>query len=81
MIELVVIDRDGTLVDSEGRIVRPMTAPFAEQANETGVIPSPAIIVGDTEFDLEMAAAASILGDAVTYGAHSKSRLLDLGSL
>ena len=78
MIELVVIDRDGTLMDSEAVIVRPMTETFADQANEIGVIPSPAIIVGDTEFDLEMAAAASIPGAAVTYVAHSKSRLLDL---
>ena len=57
---------------------KPHPAMLLEILNETGVIPSRAIMVGDTKFDLEMAAAASILGAAVTYGAHPKSRLLNL---
>lgn len=63
-----------------GDETRPKTHPamLLEILNETGVIPSRAIMVGDTEFNLETAAAASILGAAVTYGAHPKSRLLGL---
>ena len=34
-----------------------------------------AIVVGDTEFDLEMASLAGVAGIGVTYGAHSQERL------
>ena len=40
--------------------------------------PTEALMVGDTEFDLLMAAAAHTHAGAATYGAHSRQRLLSL---
>lgn len=40
--------------------------------------PSAALMVGDTEFDLQMAAAAGVRAGAATYGAHPRERLLAL---
>jgi len=40
------------------------------------VQPHQTLMVGDTEFDLEMAAAAGVASVAVDYGAHEQSRLL-----
>ena len=42
-----------------------------------GVEPSDSIMVGDTEFDLEMANNASTQSVAVSYGVHSRDRLLN----
>jgi phosphoglycolate phosphatase len=78
VIELVVFDWDGTLMDSHARIVHAMTAAFSEQAIAA---PPPSAIRGIIGLDLhhlEMAAAAAVLGAAVSYGAHTRSRLLDL---
>lgn len=38
--------------------------------------PRQALMLGDTEFDLAMAAAAATFGGAVTFGAHDRARLL-----
>ena len=43
---------------------------------ELDVEPRQALMVGDTEFDLAMAAAARTHAAAVTYGAHSRASLL-----
>lgn len=40
--------------------------------------PAEALMVGDTEYDLMMAAAARTYAAAATYGAHSRQRLLGL---
>ena len=41
-----------------------------------GIRPNEAVMVGDTEFDLEMARRAGVDGVGVTWGAHERSRLL-----
>ncbi|MDG0968824.1 MAG: HAD-IA family hydrolase [Porticoccaceae bacterium] len=43
--------------------------------SELSVAPTDAIMVGDTEFDLEMARGAGIRSIGLTYGAHSLKRL------
>ena len=48
-----------------------------EILNETGMRPEQAIMVGDTTFDLDMAAAARVDGLGLTQGAHSKEKLLE----
>lgn len=47
----------------------------------TGITPDRALMVGDTTYDLEMAAAAKMGGLAVSYGAHARERLLALAPL
>lgn len=42
----------------------------------TGVAPERAVMVGDTTYDLQMAASAPMAGVAVSYGAHERERLL-----
>jgi phosphoglycolate phosphatase len=42
---------------------------------ELDVLPSGAVMIGDTEFDMAMAKAASVSRIAVTYGAHEVERL------
>lgn len=44
--------------------------------DHTGVPVERAIMIGDTTYDLQMAAAAAMGGIAVTYGAHERERLL-----
>ena len=41
----------------------------------TGVEPDNAVMVGDTEFDMEMARRANVDPVAVTYGVHDHRRL------
>ena len=48
---------------------------------ETGVSPNQTLMVGDTEYDLEMARNARVDALAVSYGAHAKERLLSFGPL
>ena len=43
---------------------------------ELGVSSSESLMVGDTEFDLDMAARAGARSVGVSYGVHSKERLL-----
>ena len=43
--------------------------------DELGVLPSESIVIGDTAFDLEMAAHAGARGIGVTTGAHSRETL------
>lgn len=49
-----------------------------EILNFTGVDPAAAVMVGDTEFDLNMAANAGIGAIGVAYGVHHRERLLRL---
>ncbi|MEW8391463.1 MAG: HAD-IA family hydrolase [Candidatus Thiodiazotropha sp.] len=54
--------------------------PHPEMLNQileqTGVEPRQALMIGDTEYDLEMAVNAGMPSLAVTYGTHSRERLL-----
>ena len=43
--------------------------------DELGVMPSESIVIGDTAFDLEMAAHAGARGIGVATGAHSRETL------
>ena len=47
----------------------------------TGVLPSQTLMIGDTEYDLEMANAARTASLGVDYGVHSRERLLACGPL
>jgi phosphoglycolate phosphatase len=46
-----------------------------------GVDPKQTLMIGDTEYDLEMANAARTAGLGVDYGVHSRERLLSCGPL
>jgi phosphoglycolate phosphatase len=46
-----------------------------ELLHELSVSPDEAVMVGDTEFDLDMAQRAGVRSIAMTYGAHSEKRL------
>ncbi|WP_136066786.1 HAD family hydrolase [Modicisalibacter radicis] len=46
-----------------------------ELLGELGVAPGAALMVGDTEYDMQMARALGIDGLAVTYGVHARERL------
>ena len=46
-----------------------------ELLDEFSLPPERALMVGDTEYDLKMAANASVASIGVSYGAHPKSRL------
>jgi phosphoglycolate phosphatase len=46
-----------------------------------GVEPHETLMIGDTEYDLQMAKHAGAHGLAVSYGVHEKQRLLDCGPL
>ena len=43
---------------------------------EMGVIPRQALMIGDTEYDLQMASNANMPSLGVTYGVHARERLL-----
>lgn len=55
---------------------KPHPLMLEELLSQFEVRPSDAIMVGDTEFDLEMARNANIPAIAVSYGAHHLDRLL-----
>lgn len=48
---------------------------LVEIIEERGIDPSQVVMVGDTEYDLEMAANAGIASVGVSYGAHAAERL------
>ena len=54
---------------------KPNPLMIKELLAELLVSPDEAVMVGDTEFDLEMAQNAGVRSIAMTYGAHSKKRL------
>lgn len=56
---------------------KPHPAMLVDILAETGHTADRALMVGDTAFDLEMAAAARMRAAAVSWGAHPRSRLLD----
>ncbi|RDL45901.1 HAD family hydrolase [Marinomonas piezotolerans] len=54
---------------------KPDPTMIQEILDELSVQPSEAIVVGDTEYDLDMAAQAGVRSIGVDYGAHEASRL------
>ncbi|TPE55502.1 HAD-IA family hydrolase [Maribrevibacterium harenarium] len=56
-------------------ISKPDPLMLKEILDELGVLPSEAIMVGDTEYDLEMAQRAGMRSVGLDYGAHSTERL------
>jgi phosphoglycolate phosphatase len=55
---------------------KPHPLMLEEILNETGMEPEKAVMVGDTEYDLEMAKNAGISSIGVSYGVHDSERLL-----
>ncbi|TVQ91814.1 MAG: HAD family hydrolase [Chromatiaceae bacterium] len=55
---------------------KPHPAMLLELMDELGMRPAQTLMVGDTEYDLQMAANAGVAAVAVTYGAHPRARLL-----
>ena len=60
---------------------KPHPQMLKELVDEFGVCPAEAIMIGDTEFDLQMARNAGTAALAVSYGNHPRERLLSLKPL
>lgn len=56
---------------------KPHPAMILQALSETGVVADNAVMVGDTSFDMQMAAAAGVRGVAVSWGYHPATRLGD----
>jgi len=60
---------------SDETISKPHPQMILDLLEMTGVRPDKAVMVGDTEFDMEMARRAKVDPVAVTYGVHDEQRL------
>jgi len=60
---------------------KPHPQMLLELMDELGQDPAETLMVGDTEYDIQMAHNARASALAVSYGAHDKQRLLDLDPL
>lgn len=60
---------------------KPHPQMLLEIMDELGMEPEDTLMVGDTEYDLQMAGNAGTAALAVSYGVHNKQRLLDCGPL
>ena len=60
---------------------KPHPAMLQELMGELNVVPNETLMVGDTEYDLEMARNACTAAIAVSYGVHERLRLLEFGPL
>ena len=60
---------------------KPHPQMLEEIMDELGMAPAETLMVGDTEYDLMMANNAGTQSLAVSYGVHSRQRLLDCGPL
>lgn len=60
---------------------KPDPAMLLELLHELGIEPGNALMVGDTEYDLEMAARAGVRAVGVGWGAHAPARLVARGPL
>ena len=47
---------------------------------DAGVAPAQAVMIGDTSFDMEMAAAAGVRAIGVSWGYHEPQELFDAGA-
>jgi len=54
---------------------KPHPSMILQALADTGVAPEQAVMVGDTSFDMEMAAAAGVRGIGVDWGYHDRARL------
>jgi phosphoglycolate phosphatase len=52
-----------------------------EIMNELGMEPEQTLMIGDTEFDMQMAANAGVRALGVGYGVHEPQRLFDAGAV
>lgn len=66
---------------AEETISKPDPRMLVEILDELGLEPREALMIGDTSYDLEMAARAGMDRLAVSYGAHRKALLLPHGPL
>lgn len=69
-----------TLQTADGHPSKPHPAMLLDALAETGAEAADAVMVGDTEFDMEMARAAGMTGIAVTWGYHPEARLRAAGA-
>lgn len=60
---------------------KPHPQMLEEILDQLGLYPEDALMIGDTEYDMEMAANAGMAGLAVSYGVHEADRLLKHGPL
>jgi phosphoglycolate phosphatase len=60
---------------------KPHPRMLEEILDETGIENARALMVGDTEYDMQMARNANVPGLAVSYGVHARERLLECGAL
>ena len=56
---------------------KPHPAMILQALSETGVDAENAVMVGDTSFDMQMAASAKVRGIGVNWGYHDRARLTD----
>lgn len=54
---------------------KPHPSMILKAMEETGMTPAQTVMIGDTAFDMEMAAAAKVSGIGVTWGYHPATRL------
>ncbi len=60
---------------------KPHPAMLVELMTELGMTPSETLMVGDTEYDMQMARNAGTSAIAVSYGVHERNRLLEFAPL
>jgi phosphoglycolate phosphatase len=60
---------------------KPHPQMLLEIMNELGMFPERTLMVGDTEFDVQMAGNAGTVALGVGYGVHEPQRLLDAGAI
>lgn len=60
---------------------KPHPQMLLEVIDELGAAPAATLMVGDTEYDMQMAANAGTAALGVTYGVHAPDRLLAMGAL
>lgn len=54
---------------------KPHPSMILQAMSETGISPEQTVMIGDTSFDMEMAAAAGVHGIGVGWGYHNRTRL------
>lgn len=60
---------------------KPHPQMLQEILDELGMIPADSLVIGDTEFDMQMAGNAGVPALGVSYGVHDSERLLHHGAL
>ena len=74
-------DRFVTLQTSDRHPSKPHPAMLEQAMADGGASPDTAIMVGDTTFDMEMAAAAGVRAIGVAWGYHEPAELLEAGAM